>query len=135
MRRTCVAVLSLLSITISAQSHSTGFDPFAILRPNIVVNADDLRELDSGQVVLKILPAKDHELAVFAAGALSATRTQLSDKIDDIAGLKRSVFVPEVGRFSNPPVLGDLDGLSLDDVDLNAIRDCRPGDLLTQAFG
>ena len=31
-------------------------------------------------------------------------------------------------RFSNPPVLSDLDGLVLDDVDLEGIRECETGD-------
>jgi len=65
---------------------------------------------------------------VLAAGALNATSTKLTDKINDIAMLKRSSSVPEIGRFSNPPALADLAALTLDDDDIDAINACRPGD-------
>ena len=44
-----------------------------------------------------------------------------------IEALKRSPFVVAIRRFSNPPVLSDLDGLVLDDVDLDGIRRCEIG--------
>jgi hypothetical protein len=114
--------------TLSPGGQSTGEDPFAMLRPDIVIDNDDRQALDAGKVVLKILPAQDHELAVLVAGSLRANGAELSTKINDIARFKRSSFVPEVGRFSDPPTLKDLDELTLDDVDLEAIKQCRPGD-------
>src|SRR5207244_12345609 len=44
----------------------------------------------------------------------------------DIVGFKRNGSVLEIGRFSNPPEITDLDALTLtrDDVDL---RECRVG--------
>jgi hypothetical protein len=45
-----------------------------------------------------------------------------SKKVSDIAGLKRSAFVPEIERFSNPPALSDPDGLTLGHVDLGAVK-------------
>ena len=37
-------------------------------------------------------------------------------------------FVVAIRRFSQPPVLSDLDALALDDVDLEGIRRCQKGD-------
>jgi hypothetical protein len=45
-----------------------------------------------------------------------------------IAEFKRSRFVLAIGRFSDPPRPSDLNDLTLDQPDLDAIRRCRPGD-------
>jgi hypothetical protein len=37
-------------------------------------------------------------------------------------------MVKQIARFSDPPVLEDLQALTLDDDDVNDIRHCRPGD-------
>ena len=36
--------------------------------------------------------------------------------------------MPVIGRFSHPPRIEDLQGLTLDDKDLEDIRKCEPGD-------
>jgi hypothetical protein len=66
-------------------------------------------------------------IAVFAAAALNATPETLATRIRAIADLKKSALVLAIGRFSNPPALEDLAGLSLDEADLDDIRRCRPG--------
>lgn len=80
-----------------------------------------------GETLAKILPAEDHELAVLAAGSTTATADALVDKVRHIASLTNSSYVPEIGRFSKPPQLRDVHSLTLDPVDLDAIRRCRPG--------
>jgi hypothetical protein len=117
-----------LSLVGGLRSQQVAPDPFAILKPEIAINPDDQQTLDAREVVLKVLPAEDHELAVLAAGALNASSTKLTDKINNIVALKRSAAVPEIGRFSSPPVLGDLAALTLDSDDVDAIHDCRSGD-------
>src|SRR4029078_2096223 len=82
--------LVTLSLAVALRPQSTGADPFAILKPDIAINQDDRQKLDERDVVLKILPATDHELAVLAAGALNASSAKLAEKINDIARLKRS---------------------------------------------
>ena len=125
-----IAGVSLVPLSLAAalRPQSAGVDPFAILKPDIAIEQDERQKLDARDVVLKILPAADRELAVLAAGALNASSTKLTEKINDIAALKRSPSVPQIGRFSNPPALADLDGLTLDDDDVDAIEECSPGD-------
>lgn len=101
--------------------------PFEYLAPSIVVSAEDRARLDRGQVLVRTLPARDGRLAVFAASRVSAAPELLILWTRAIAELKRSRFVQAVGRFSDPPLLGDLDALELDARDLDAIRRCRPG--------
>ena len=128
LSRAGAVALALLGIVFAARPQSLAVDPFAVLKPDIDIGPEDRQKLDARGVVIKILPAKDHELAVLSAGALNTTSTELARKIDDIAGLKRSQLVPQIGRFSDPPSLADLQPLTLDDGDVNTIKECRPGD-------
>jgi hypothetical protein len=111
-----------------AQPDASPSRPFASLEPAIRISDDERRRLDAREVVIKVLPADRRELAMFAAGSLTVGADRLIAKINDIAALKRSRNVPEIGRFSAVPTLQDLSTLTLDDVDLEAISDCRPGD-------
>jgi hypothetical protein len=105
-----------------------GSDPFHFLAPSVVVSARDRARLDRDQIVARVLPGKDGQLAVFAATRLNAQPDALVAWTRAIAELKQSRFVLAIGRFSDPPRPSDLDGLTLDEGDLDAIRECRPGD-------
>ena len=115
-------VVSLLPAAIAAAP-----DPFAWLHPAVTINRAARSRLDRGEVIVRVLPASDGELGIFAAARLDADVETLARWVNAIAQLKKSPYVLMVRRFSNPPRLDDLRGLTLDDADLAAIRDCRPG--------
>jgi hypothetical protein len=102
-------------------------DPFSALAAVAPITTEDRERLEAGQVVAKILPADGHELALLAVVSTTAAPEDLARSAADIVHLKMGPMVPEVGRFSSPPRLEDLAGLTLDDVDLEAIRNSRPG--------
>jgi len=102
-------------------------DPFAFFAPWLTIsNADRLR-LERGDVVVRTLPAEDGQLAIFAAARLQAPPDALLAWTAAIGELKRGPFVLAVRRFSDPPVLEDLDALTLDEGDLDALRRCEAG--------
>ena len=102
-------------------------NPFEFLAPWIVVSREDRARLDRDQTLARTLPAADGQLAVFVATRLNAQPDALAAWTRAIAELKRSKFVLAIGRFSDPPSPSDLEHLTLDDRDLEAIRRCRPG--------
>ena len=109
---------------------ATGFqagDPFAFLRPSIQISRSEQRKIDGGEVVVKILPGQGREVAVFASGALNASRDTLIRRVRDIVELKKSSYVPAIARFSDPPDMMDLSALTLDEVGLRGISECQPG--------
>jgi hypothetical protein len=106
----------------------TPADPFAFFGPEVVVSARDRQAIDRGEPLARVLPGQDREIAVFAAVSVKVDGDRLAAWVRDIAALKKSAFVLSIGRFSNPPRIEDLDGLLLDDEDLDAIPRCRPGD-------
>jgi hypothetical protein len=101
-------------------------DPFAFLRHIVQVSEDDRQRIDDRGVMVRVLPADGHELATLVAGSLNVGPDALLASARNIAELKKSSMVPQVGRFSPEPRLEDLRDLTLDDVDINEIRRCRP---------
>ncbi|HEY8535962.1 MAG TPA: hypothetical protein VIL25_05915, partial [Vicinamibacterales bacterium] len=100
---------------------------FAFLEPWVALSRSEHARLDRGETIVRTLEAKDGQLAVIAATPLDASPDDLLAWMRAIEDLKRSRFVQQIGRFSNPPRVEDLADLTLDDNDLRTIRDCRPG--------
>jgi hypothetical protein len=103
-------------------------DPLAFLEPGITLTRDERARLARNEAIARTLPGQDGQISVFVATRLDASADALVAWTRAIADFKRSRFVLAIGRFSEPPVLGDLDGAALDDRDLDALRDCTPGD-------
>lgn len=121
-RRRWVGLLVLLTLPALAASG----DPFAFFTPTAIVTGDDLGQLNRGEPIARILPAKGLEVAIFAAVPVNIDGNRLLSWMRQIEALKKSAYVLAIGRFSNPPRIEDVAGLSIDDEDLSAIRACRP---------
>ena len=127
-RLICTAAAVALSIATGPfGAEQRGSDPFQFLAPSVVVSAGDRERIDRDEVLARVLSGKSGQLAVFVATRLNAPPDALVAWTRAIAELKRSKFVLAIGRFSDPPRPSDLEGLTLDQRDLDAIRQCRPG--------
>ncbi len=111
-----------------AATQPVAADPFAFLSPWITVTPAERSHLAGGRVVARTLPPHDGQTGVFVATQVTASPERLAAWTHDIASFKRGPFVQAIRRFSEPPVLADLDTLSLDDEDVRDLRHCRPGD-------
>lgn len=120
-----LAMMMALLVVARADQHSDP-DPFGFLHPTIQFSDDERQRLDGRAVVLRILPAGGRELAALAAGAVEVGPDALVESVKNIVDLKKGALVPQIGRFSSPPRLEDVQPLTLDDVDMEAIRRCRP---------
>jgi hypothetical protein len=118
-------VLSAMTIVASPASVA---DPFAFFRPSITVSADDRRELERGMPIARVVRGTDGEVGVFAAVHTNIDGDQLVAWTREIEALKKGPYVLAIGRFSDPPTIEDVGGLTLDDEELLAIRRCRRGD-------
>jgi hypothetical protein len=124
-----VAATFALAITIAPLwSQAPSSDPLAFLEPAVTLTRDERARLARDEAIARSLPSQDGQIAVFAASRLAASPDALVPWTRAIADFKRSRFVLAIGRFSDPPVLSDLDGAVLDDRDLDELRRCEPGD-------
>jgi hypothetical protein len=88
----------------------------------------ELAELERGKIVKHALEkTASGEIAVAGAVRVNATREKFLNRFRDIAQFKRGPGVLEIGRFSDPPALRDLDALTIDKNDFDG-RACRVGD-------
>ena len=123
---TIAAVVLSMGMGPFGGAPQAGGDPFEFLAPWVVVSEVDRARLDRDQVLARVLSGKDGQLAVFVATRLNAPPDALVAWTRAIAELKRSKFVLAIGRVSDPPRSSDLEDLTLDQRDLDAIRGCRP---------
>ncbi|MCX6636466.1 MAG: hypothetical protein NT090_15510 [Acidobacteria bacterium] len=81
-----------------------------------------------GTAVAKVLPSKTPaEIFVFSAVFVNATPEEYVKLAFDVGRLRRLPSYPGVGRFSDPPMLSDLKGFTLEPEDIRNLKIRRPG--------
>jgi len=78
--------------------------------------------------LLKVLPSKTPaEIFVFGAVFVNGTPEEYLKLALDMGRLRRLPGYLDVGRFSGPPTLSDLEGFKLEPEDIWNLKTCRPG--------
>lgn len=121
----CIAVTWFGYFAAGAQTTNDALD---VVRPCVTLGSADVARLTAGRTIVKSIPEEDGYVATFGARRVNADGDRLVAWIREIAQLKRGRFVESIQRFSDPPVIGDLARLTLDDSDLLALRNCRPSE-------
>ena len=116
----CVAVSAL--VLADRQT-----DPFGFFQPSVKLDERDQTRLAKDDVIVRMLPADDGHVAVFAATRVNASPDRLLQWTRAIESFRQGSQVVGVGRFSEPVADSDVDALTLDDDELNALRKCRVG--------
>jgi hypothetical protein len=101
--------------------------PFDLLSPSVAVTAADRARLDAGATVVRAVPETGGRVAIFGARRVLADGDRLVAWIRHIEQFKAGKFVDGIARFSDPPALEDVASLSLDQRELETLRECRPG--------
>ncbi|HEV3063258.1 MAG TPA: hypothetical protein VGY48_33745 [Vicinamibacterales bacterium] len=100
----------------------------AVLTRLLRFSAADLSDLRRGRVVKHALDATaPGEIAVVGGVRVVAPMARLVEGVRRIEDFKRGPDVLQIGRFSDPPSLHDLDALVVTREDFDP-RDCRVGD-------
>jgi hypothetical protein len=121
-----VGVLALTLVAASGPGDSD-LTPHlrALLADDLKFPASELTDLERGNVVTRSLDATaPGELAVVGAVRIKARKETFVDAYRDIVHFKRGPGVLQIGRFSDPPVMADLNALTVDRQDAD-FRDCR----------
>ena len=95
--------------------------PFAFFEPTVRISAAEQRTLDAGDVVVRTLGSDEGHLAFFAAARLKTGPDALIEWTRAIDELKRGPNVIVVGRFSDDVADTDLDQLSLEEGEIDAL--------------
>ena len=99
-----------------------------VLTRDLKFSAQEFVDLERGRVVRHTLDSHaPGEVAVVGAVRVNASKAEFFARVRDIATFKRGPSVLQIGRFSQPPTLDDLAGLTVDASDFD-VRSCRVGD-------
>jgi hypothetical protein len=114
----------LLAATLFAQAPQP--QPYTFLRKQVAFTPADLIALENSKIIVKLPKTPEtREVAAFAIMRLDIPAAFFVERVRDIASFKKSEKVLQIGKFSDPPRLADLAGLTFDQVDIDAIRACR----------
>jgi len=123
---TVVSLSVLLWLGAAPAPAQTSAEDFRkVLREQATFTADDLSGLEQGQIVAKLLPAKDkREVAVCGVVRLPVRpEVFLQFTRDNVAQLNNRAIL-QIGKFSNPPAIEDLQTLTLEKRDIEDLKRC-----------
>lgn len=133
-RRSRREVLKSLAATAAGialgqpQRALVGGAPAHLLRAILGLSDGDLSQLSQGRPVVKTLAAAARrEVATGGAIRIRGSVPDFVTQFHTLDGFRRSEFVQQIARFSDPPAQADLDVLALESRDLEDLRTCRAG--------
>ena len=98
----------------------------SFLREQLSFDSLEFDALEKGQIIVKLpKTVETREVAAFAIMRLDVPPQFFVERVRDIVNFKKSANVLQIGKFSNPPRLEDLAGLTLDPADIEALRQCK----------
>jgi len=125
--RRAILAAAFAVVALPAAAEDTAVRAF--LRRTIGLTDAQLADVEAGRVVTRQLPGADKpEMAAFGAVRVAAKKDVYLERLRDVARFRNGPSTIQIGRFHTPPVLSDLDGLTLEDGDFDAARKCKVGD-------
>lgn len=99
-----------------------------LLRAKADLGDSDFMALDQGETLIKILPTSEkREIALCGMLRLRAPAEMFLQSFRENMTRKSNPAILEIGSFRNPPTLDDLQTLTIDDRDVQALRECVVG--------
>jgi hypothetical protein len=99
------------------------------LREQTAFDENDFAALERGQTVVRLLPVKDRrEVAVSGLVGLQVPAEIFLQSFRENMFRKSSPAILEIGSFSAAPTLDDLQALTIEDRDLEDLKECVVGD-------
>jgi hypothetical protein len=124
----CVPYAVLLFMSAASSFSQSPDQLHTFFQQNIGLKDSEIADIDHGKAVAKILDSPTpSEVFVFGSVFIKAQPSAYVHMAADLDKLKSLPSYLAVGHFSSPPQLSDLAGFELDADDVNALKDCKPG--------
>jgi hypothetical protein len=130
MRRFCFSitltvVLLMLPSVIEAD---TPDEPYRFFREFVGLNKEQVAAIHSGKAVAKVVESRTpDEVFVFGAVYVEATPESYLKLASDIDALRKLPSYLAIQSFSDPPKLSDLAGFTLEQQDIEELKNCKTG--------
>ncbi len=127
------ALLVMIAIAVLPGSAQSTPDLQSFFRQNIGLSQDQIAAIRDGQPVTKALASRTPaEVFLFGAVYIHAAPESYIQFARDFDRLRKLPNYLALGAFSNPPQPSDFKGFSFDSDDIQALKNCKPGDCLIQ---
>jgi hypothetical protein len=130
LRRTVLVVIlaAMSGLPTEARRPGTQAGPREFLRTAGEFTPAELQTIERGGAVARVLDTERREVAVVGAVRIDAPVDRVLAHYRNVSLLAESAAVLQVGTFSTPPRVEDLQPLAMETYDLETIRECTPGD-------
>ncbi|HEV7681437.1 MAG TPA: hypothetical protein VGO68_04900 [Pyrinomonadaceae bacterium] len=100
-----------------------------VVGDKLVLEPTDFMSVEQGETVIKLLPALDkREIAVGGMVRVEAPAEMFLQSFRESMTSKSNPAILEIGKLSNPTSLDDFQGLTVEDRDVEDLRQCVVGD-------
>lgn len=130
-----VALFLLIGVTetpraqVQAGARVPDGEPARFLQQFIGLTAAQIEEARGGRVVTKVLDSKEKdEVALFGIVTVDVARENFIQRVRDLPNYLRTPGRSAFGLFSTPATAADAAAFVAEQSDLDAIKDCKPGD-------
>lgn len=115
--------LVVLAVSLSGQ------DARQFLRQKMKLSEAEIRQVESGQPAAREIPSPDgSEVFLFGVVFVRSRPVEFVKRFAEVEKMVDGKGYLAAGRFSSPPKADNLRALALPNDDLEALRDCVPGD-------
>lgn len=127
------ALLAFMAATALPGPSQSSPDLRTFFRQNIGLTEDDIAAIRSGQPVVVTLPPRTPaEVLLFGAVYIHASPETYFQYARNFDRLREVPGFLALGVFTVPPQLSDLRGFAFDSDDIQALKDCEPGNCRIQ---
>ena len=103
-------------------------EPARFLQKYIGLTPAQVDQARRGVVVTRVLDTADpDEIALFGIVAIDVPRASIAARVRDVPSFLRTPSRPAYGIFGAPASANDARAFSVEQSDLDALKDCRPG--------
>src|SRR5262249_815448 len=125
-----VSVILLLCISLPRVSsgQTGGTDVAKFFHDYASLTDDEIKSIQQGKALAKVLKSPPEEVLVFGSVFVKADPQSYLDFATNLDETAKLPGYLAVHKFSDPPVLSDLDDFKLDPDDIKDLQNCKPGD-------
>lgn len=126
-------------LVLAAGSAPAQRQPYTFFKQRINLTDTDIRKIEQGQVITKVLDSGDKKygMLVFGAVYVDAPITRFDAVVRDVKRLRENKVYLDLQEFSaggTPPKIADFERLKFDHKDVDDMEDCKPGACDLQVF-
>ena len=124
-----IAFLTIVSLGTYRNQAQNSAEIQPILLTQELFEATDIAAFQQGEPVVRLLPVEDKkEVAVYGLVRVQASTEVFLQSFRDSMAHKSNPAILEIGRFSSTPPLDDMQTLTMENRDVEDLKECVVGD-------